>query len=150
MEEWRTISDFPRYEVSDAGNIRNASSGYVLKPSVVGGKMVVNLRRSRVPELVYVHREVAKAFINSDIHGVVVQNVNGVASDCRASNLRVTPFRAARPRGDGRKIEVLETGHIYDSVKEAAKAINGTPTCIYAVLVGKAWSHRGYHFRYVE
>lgn len=150
MEEWREIADFPGFEVSDHGRIKNAVTGNVLKPGYVGGKLAVSIRRSRTPELVYIHREVAKAFINSEIHGVVVKHVNGMSADCRVANLRVTPFRAPLARSQGRKVMVLETEEVYDSVAECAKAISGTPTCIYAVLAGKAWTHRGLHFKYVE
>ena len=28
MEEWRSIKDYPKYEVSDHGQIRNITNGY--------------------------------------------------------------------------------------------------------------------------
>lgn len=149
-EEWRRIEAFPNYEVSNHGFIRNAETRLVLRASVVGGKLAVSLRRSRVPETVYIHREVARAFITSEIEGVVVKHVNGNIDECGVWNLNVTPFRAAMSERKGRKVMVLETEKVYDSVIECAKDIGGTPTCIYAVLAGNAWSHRGQHFKYVE
>lgn len=31
MEEWRSIKDYPKYEVSDHGQIRNITNGRILK-----------------------------------------------------------------------------------------------------------------------
>lgn len=64
-EEWNTINDFPNYEVSNTGIVRNRKTGRILKPySNRGGYLVVILMNSKGErKCLLVHRLVAKAFI---------------------------------------------------------------------------------------
>lgn len=48
------------------------------------------------------------------------------------------------------KVRIIETGNEFDTVRELADAIGGVPTQVYAVLRGRAKSHRGYTFETVE
>lgn len=150
MEDWRSIDEFPDYQVSSEGRVRNVRTGRVLTPSWVQGCKVVPIRRENRPKNHYVHRLVAMAFIRPDIEGLQVKFVNGDKNDCSTRNLRVTDFRAPKPRATGRKILVVETGDIYNSVQQCADAINGRREGIYSVLSDRAWTYKGYHFQYVE
>lgn len=150
MEEWRGIEGFPDYQASSEGQIRNLRTGRVLTPSWVQGSKVVPVRRDNRPQNKYVHRLVAMAFIRPDIEGLVVKFVNGNKDDCSIRNLRVTDFRAPKPRSSGRKILVVETGDIYNSVQQCADAIDGRREGIYSVLTERAWTYKGYHFKYIE
>ncbi len=47
-------------------------------------------------------------------------------------------------------VMVKETGDIFPTVRDAAEAIGGVPTQIYAVLRGRAKSHRGFTFELVD
>ncbi len=47
MEEWRTIVEFPTYEVSNTGKVRNAKTGRVLKPGTSAGYPMCNLYKNR-------------------------------------------------------------------------------------------------------
>ena len=62
-ETWREIKDFPNYEVSNLGNVRNKKTGKVLKPRQKNGYLVVDLLLDDVIKNLRVHRLVAKAFI---------------------------------------------------------------------------------------
>jgi len=65
MEEWRTISDFPIYNVSNFGNIKNTVTGQVLKNSVKAGYCNVSLINENHKKTLKVHRLVALAFIDN-------------------------------------------------------------------------------------
>lgn len=49
-----------------------------------------------------------------------------------------------------RKIKCIETGEIFNSIKEAGKKFGIKPTNITTVCKGKANSAKGYHFCYLE
>lgn len=45
MENWKVIKDFPDYEVSDLGNIKNNKTGRILKPYIREGKKQIIKKR---------------------------------------------------------------------------------------------------------
>jgi len=47
-------------------------------------------------------------------------------------------------------VKIRETGDVFPTVREAAEAIGGVPTQIYAVLRGRAKTHRGFTFELVD
>lgn len=51
----------------------------------------------------------------------------------------------------GFAIRVLETGEIFNSIRECAEHINGDSANICQCLSGKRYkTHKGFHFEYVE
>lgn len=65
---WKGIKDFPNYEVSNKGQVRNIKTGRILKPYVNlgGGKGYYKVRLTSAPnesKQFFVHRLVAEAFI---------------------------------------------------------------------------------------
>jgi hypothetical protein len=65
MEEWRVISDFPNYDVSNLGNIRNNKSGKDMKKCAKGGYFHVSLSNEIGRKNCTIHRLVALAFIDN-------------------------------------------------------------------------------------
>lgn len=68
IQEWKVIKDFPNYEVSNLGQVRNIKTGRTLKPYVNlgGGKGYYKVRLTSAPyqtKQFFVHRLVAEAFI---------------------------------------------------------------------------------------
>ena len=69
MENWKDIVDFPNYEVSDLGNVRNKRNKFVLKPREDKAtnkytRYIVNISKDGGKQLNRkVHRLVAEAFI---------------------------------------------------------------------------------------
>ena len=68
IQEWKVIQDFPNYEVSNLGQVRNIVTGRMLKPYVNlgGGKGYYKVRLTSEPyqtKQFFVHRLVAEAFI---------------------------------------------------------------------------------------
>ena len=45
MENWKIIKDFPDYEVSDFGNIRNIKTQKILKPFIRESKKQITKKR---------------------------------------------------------------------------------------------------------
>lgn len=48
------------------------------------------------------------------------------------------------------QVKVVQTGAIYESARECAKAIGGDYGSVYACLNGNRKTHKGYTFVYVE
>lgn len=69
IEEWRVISAYPDYEVSESGRVRRAVSfkewpaGRAIKYKINDGYRYVTLFKERAPKLLWVNRLVATAFI---------------------------------------------------------------------------------------
>ena len=61
IEEWKNITDFPNYQVSSFGNVRNIKTGRILKAANHGGYYTVGLS-NKSPS---VHRLVASSFLDN-------------------------------------------------------------------------------------
>ena len=90
-EEWRSISGYLNYQVSNVGRVRNSVSGKILKQSNTGNYKQVSLRgadnqyRSQ-----YVHRLVAHEFLDppEDIVHHCVDHIDRCKTNNYVSNLR--------------------------------------------------------------
>ena len=65
MEKWKTIIDFPNYDVSSFGKIRNNKSGKIMKNSIKSGYCNISLINENNYKTLKVHRLVALAFIEN-------------------------------------------------------------------------------------
>lgn len=67
MEEWKSIPDYPNYEVSNNGFVRN-SNGVILKAqqNKKKGYMQVILWKDSKAKACYLHRLVAESFVAKD------------------------------------------------------------------------------------
>lgn len=136
MEEWTAIEDFPDYEVSNRGRIRNASSGRVLGTYDNGhGVTQVVMRRGGRAHARAVHRLVASAFLHPAPHeDAVPMFINGDWSDIRPENLIWKPrwfamkhtcqSKRTAPR-DTRPVRMIKTMKEYNNSLECAKDIGG-------------------------
>jgi hypothetical protein len=85
MERWKTIPDFPNYEASTDGRVRNVN-GKILTPLKAGtGYQKVILRGKQL----YIHRLVASAWIGSIPDRWEVNHLNSNRTDNRAANLEI-------------------------------------------------------------
>lgn len=88
MEEWRDIAEFPGYQVSDLGRVRNAD-GLIMKPSQNrdGYKQIVLSNKGyRATRLI--SRLVAVAFIPNPNKESEADHINSIRIDNRACNIQ--------------------------------------------------------------
>ena len=133
METWREIPDFPRYSVSDQGQVRNDHTGRILKLSMnqynlltVGMMYCGTQFRRSVPLLV------ADAFVpgGTEVFNTPI-NLDGDRFNCRANNLTWRPLWFAvkynRQFADGfstyitRPIRNINTGEEFPDSFECSK-----------------------------
>lgn len=77
MEEWKHVSGYVNYEVSNKGRIRNKHSGRVLKPQIVRGYHYVSLSNSGKRKTHQLHRLIAKEFLTTFSEELVVNHKDG-------------------------------------------------------------------------
>ena len=88
MEEWRVITEFPNYDVSNLGNIRNNKTNKLLKPCIKGGYSNISLKNGPIKKSLKIHRVVALSFIPNPENKPYVDHKNNIRDDNRIDNLR--------------------------------------------------------------
>ena len=94
MEEFKTIEEFPKYQIFRDGRLINITTGKFRKPQKDSrGYVVALFYKDKKYYSRWVHRLVAEAFIEKPNHmHNLVDHINGIRSDNRVENLRwVTP-----------------------------------------------------------
>lgn len=89
MEEWKQVSEFENYYVSNLGRVYNCVTKKFIGNKISGKYEYakVKLRNSRGIRLVDVHRLVAETFIPNPESKAAVNHINGIKSDNRVENL---------------------------------------------------------------
>ena len=88
--EFKTINDFPNYEINKTGEIRNIKTGRIMKPYInPDGYYVVTLVKNKgQAKKMKVHRLVAMVFIANPENKETVDHINRVRTDNNVDNLR--------------------------------------------------------------
>ena len=157
-EIWKVIDDFPSYEVSDQGRVRNKKTGHILSPVPdKDGYLRIHLGKDTVTKRI--HRLVAVAFIPNVENKSQVNHINGDKMDNRASNLEWCSALENNMhaldiglRNVSRSVKIVETGEIFNSIRECAKFINAKEQNVQAAASG-SYNHRtvkGFHIEYVD
>lgn len=133
-ETYKIIKDYPNYEVSSEGRVRNTKTGRILRPNLnEGGYQQVNLYLDRKPKLFRVHRLVASTFIPNPENKRTVNHINGDKTDNRVDNLEWASdsenvshaFRAGLKFHSGgvpkQRVRCIETGQEFESQHHAAR-----------------------------
>lgn len=134
MDTWVDIEDFPLYEVSDQGEIRNKRTGRVLKQHDNGrDSLFVVLRRDGGQVTRSVRRLVATAFFGPPFGDDVVMPIDGDYYNNAADNLVYKPMwfaikmkrqrRRTQPVYDFR-IREVQTGRIFDNSRHASEVLD--------------------------
>lgn len=164
MDERRVVAGgFNNYYASENGYIMNRNTGRILATYPDrSGYMTVRLSKDNRMYTKRVHRLVAETFLEPpDEEAWQVNHINGDKRDNRLCNLEyVTPsdnmyhaYANGLNHWEGyneRPVRIVETGEVFKSQAECARAIGGSQPNINACLVGRRHKHLGLHFEYAD
>lgn len=168
-KRWSKIDDFDDYVVCENGEVFSIKKGIILKPSSWKGYKHVMLWRKGIPKKCFIHRLVAKAFIENVHKKPQVNHIDGNPSNNHVSNLEwvtqsendIHSFKNLGRKGSalGKTGELnplsksvaainVDTGYIkiYGSQAQASKD-GFTPSAITRVLKGECSQHKGFIFK---
>ena len=158
-EQWRTVVTdngevWDNYEVSNYGQVRNKTTGTVLKPFYTRRYLQIDLYKNKKKRKFLVHRLVAFAFIPNEEPTVktIVHHIDHNTLNNRVDNLQWTTNQYNVEEGRGKKVRCVETGQVWDSVAQASRETGICDVCIYLCCSGKhkTCSKQKLHFEYVE
>lgn len=167
-ERWRSIKDFPGYRVSSRGRVKSNLWGYwhVMRGDIDScGYPVVRLRDEETGRghTKNVHRLVAKAFLPNKENLRDVNHKDGIKTNNSVDNLEWVShsdnmyhaFAHGLNHSNGHghvKVRVVETGEIFDSEADCARALGISQPNICGCLLHKYGRHtcNGFHFEYVD
>ena len=159
MTTWKAIEGYANYSVSDNGQVRNDKTGKILSPALdSNGYRFVLLCKNGEQKHGYIHRLVAEAFIPNPDNLRDVNHRDGNKQNNRKSNLEwrthaeniiysITWFGKPRSTRAKKAVQCVETGLVYSSVQEAAKAVGRSPTAIRKCIEGWTNTCAGLHWR---
>jgi hypothetical protein len=91
IEQWLTIDEFPNYQVSNFGRVRNATTNKVLSPALKAEgymKLMIFKERGGKGSNVYVHRLVASTFIENPQNKTQIDHIDQYRQNNCVQNLR--------------------------------------------------------------
>ena len=173
---WRKINGFPRYSVSDEGQVRNDLTGRILKTQPDRfGYLRLGLSNENGRSKKYLHRLVAETFVPNSGGKPEVNHKDGNKLNCSASNLEwvtahenrlhmyrelgVAPNHPSKEHlamiqekakeARAKPVRCVEVGVAYDSVRSAASAYGITGSAITHALKSNSTA-AGYHWEIVS
>lgn len=158
-EIWKTIEEYPNYEVSNMGKIRNKKTGRILKGKLdKQGYLQMHItNKEGIGKYPYMHRLVAETFIPNPENKPTVDHIIPVSKGGtnEVSNLRwathteqeANKDQSYKKRcGKARKNYCIELNKVFDSGRAAAREIGCDEISIRRVLNGTYKTVKGYHF----
>lgn len=172
-ERWKSIGHFPHWKISTYGNILDPD-GNLVEPYFDNDRLFnggdVPFVQLEQWEWFYkgpIWWQMMNTFFDGNRDGMKFEYVDGDSSNLYIENLipvwmhpehgwiaarwRIDPFGDRYiDRRLGKRIQIVETGEIFNSVAEVARAIDGDRSNIYSVLRGRLMSTKGYTFLQIE
>ena len=161
-EVWKNINDFPNYEVSNFGRVKNVKTGHILKTNTSDRYYSVELFNNGESKRILVHRLVAEAFLPKVTGKEWINHKDGNRYNNEVSNLEwCTPTEnnihaiqtGLNHPGTYQKkaVRIKETGEIFDGVVECANAISADFRNVYRSLNSpQNYAVNGLHCEYVK
>lgn len=163
IELWKTIEEFPNYEVSTFARVRNKITGLIKIPSLgKRGYPILSFKKDGILFTRTLHRVFAIAWIPNPENKTEINHINGDKCDCSFNNLEWVTTQEnllhARKTGlhnsDGDKaVWQLKDGKIvavYKSCSEAARVTGFLRGNISSCARGntKLKTYKGYEWKY--
>lgn len=169
-EEWRDIAGYDNYQVSSYGRIMSKNriinqkghkniyarkmDGRILKQRKQnGGYLIVWLCKDGKPKAVTVHRIVACAFlgekdldVNHKDGNKENNNIENLEWVTRSTNITHS-YRVLNHKKNNKKVMCVETGEIFNSIKEASEKKNINYVSISHALAGRNKTAGGYTWK---
>lgn len=155
---WKTIKDFPNYEVSDSGQVRIKETKVIRKNQLQKtGYEAILLSKDGRRKLCTIHRLVAEAFLENPDNLPVVNHkdenklnnhVDNLEWCTHKYNVHYSNSQQKAIEAHKKKIICLELNKVYDSCTEAALELKIPKPSISKVLRGQRNHTHGYHFEY--
>ena len=171
MEEiWKDIKDYPNYQISNLGNVRNIKRGTTIKPIYDSNwYKKVHLFNKGKSKMLFVHRLVAQAFIPNPQNKPTVNHIDGNKSNSNVNNLEwatmkeqlihsvyvlnnksvITDKCREASAKSHRKAVMRDDGKIYERVIEASKENNVSISNIQKCCRGERVRAGGHEWQYV-
>lgn len=159
MEEvYKTIEDYPNYQISNLGNVKNTKADTILKPyNTKSGYLHIDLFNENGRKTFTVHRLVASTFLDNPNNHPIINHINENKTDNRVENLEwcdskyninygTTQIR----RVEKKKIRILQYTkegkyvNEWDSIKTASQSLNISKSLISECCSGKYKTAGGY------
>jgi hypothetical protein len=113
VEQWRAITGFAGYSISDQGRVRNDQTGRTLRPAVDhGGYLRVSLWNQGHETKCSVHRLVVQEFVAPIPEGMEVDHIDRNRTNNRVENLTIVS------RGENERNKSRYKGRDVDYVDE--------------------------------
>lgn len=157
---WKSIDEFPQFEVNEHGVVRNANTHYVIKQRMnKGGYLYVELTNNQTNHVRLVHRLVAMAFLPNPNNLPLVNHIDECSVHNDVHNLEWISYKSNSNHGTrneriiiNRKDPVLacdDNGNVikrFESKHEAARQLNVTEAAIRA-SINRGCRCKSYYFK---
>lgn len=158
-EEWLSIPGFPNHLISNFGRVYSCNSDTILRPRPSGwGYLQVVLYRRGKTHTKSIHLLVAQMFVPGWDETLEPNHIDGNKLNNYENNLEWVTKRDNNQHAIDKglrtprhtRVECLDTGQKFYSIRECAKELDLYETSITAVCRGKLKTTGGMRFRYVD
>lgn len=157
IEEWKPIKDFENYQISNHGRVKSLRNDIILKPAISRkGYLRITLCDSGFEKGASIHRLVMETFHPiQDMKKFGINHINEIKTDNFDKNLEWISLldnnnfgtRTAKTR---KPVVCIETGAIYNSIKQAAEFTGACLTSIGDCCHGRRETAGGLHWKFYE
>ena len=160
-KEWRTVSRYPQYEVSNDGEIRHIGKSPRKQTTLKNGYNGIDIidKTTGKRKLEYVHRLVAEAFIENPQGKRCINHKDGHKQNNCVENLEWCTYTEnqlhmtyvlSKTYHPPIAVECVESGIIYPSYSMASKCTGISVRNISSAATGKRKNAGGYHWRRIK